>query len=84
MIDTVQIVLLVVIVALTLLLVILGIQVFFILRDIRKTIYKANKVLDNTETITESVSEPMSFLSSFILGTKTVSKLLRLRKHLDE
>ena len=47
MIDSVQLVLLVVIVVLSLLLVILGIQVFLILRELRNTIKKTNKVLDH-------------------------------------
>jgi hypothetical protein len=78
--DSVQLVLLFVIVVLTLLLLVLGIQVFFILRDLRVTIGKANKVLDNTEAITESVSEPVSFISSFLLGLKTISKLVDGKK----
>lgn len=81
MIDTVQAVLLIVIVLLTFLLFILGIQVYFILKELRNTISKANRVLDNTEMITESVSEPMSFLSGIIMGTKTLSKFLKTIKN---
>lgn len=80
MIDTVQAVLLIVIVLLTFLLFVLGIQVYFILKELRSTISKANRVLDNTEMITESVSEPMSFLSGIIMGTKTLSKFLKTIK----
>ena len=58
MIDPAQTALFIVIIVLTVLLVILGIQVFFILRELRKTITKVNKVLDYTESITESVSKP--------------------------
>jgi len=83
MIDTVQAVLLIVIVLLTVLLTVLGVQVFFILREFRSTISKANRVLDNTEEITGSVSEPLSFLSSFLLGTRTISKVLKFKKKLD-
>lgn len=84
MIDTVQAVLLIVIVVLTLLLLVLGVQVYFILKGLRTTIAKANRVLDNTEIITESVSEPMSLLSSFLTGAQTISKLLNLKKKKDE
>lgn len=80
MIDTVQAILLVVIVLLTFLLCILGIQVFFILREFRSTISRANKVLENTEAITGSVSEPMSFLSAILLGTRTFSKIMKVSK----
>lgn len=68
--DTAQILLIVVIVILTLLLVVLGIQVFFILREFRKTISKANKVLEDTGTITESISGPVSNLSNLTSGIK--------------
>jgi len=75
MIDTVQVVLLFVIVILTALLVAVGIQVFFVLKDLRTTIGRANKILDNAESITESVSEPMSFISGLILSTKSLNVL---------
>lgn len=78
MIDAVQGVLLFVIVLLTVLLVVLGIQVFFILKELRVTLDRANKVLENTEVITESVSEPMSFLSGLISGTKSLSAIAKV------
>jgi hypothetical protein len=70
MVDSVQLVLLIVIVVLTILLVILGVQVFLILRDVRKTIAKTNKVLDTAELITENIEGPLSALSSLALGIK--------------
>lgn len=78
MIDVVQGVLLFVIVLLTVLLVVLGVQVFFILKELRTTLDRANKVLENTEVITESVSEPMSFLSGLLTGTKSLSTLAKI------
>lgn len=85
--DTVQIILLVVVIILTILVVALGIQVFLILRDFRQTVHKANKVLDNTNTITKSVSEPLNNLSQlasnmatgtvFATVLKTVVRLLK-------
>mgnify|MGYP001566719394 CR=1 FL=1 len=80
MFDPAQILLFIVIITLTILLLILGIQVFFILRDLRKTITKANKVLDNTGEITESVSAPISSISSVLMGLKAggvIAKILR-------
>ncbi len=91
MIDTVQLVLLFVIAVLTILLVILGVQVFFILKDLRKTIVKANKVLDNAGSITDNVSGPIASLSSIASNVKagsllTVAKFVRhvLNKESDE
>lgn len=75
MIDTVQIILLLVIVALTVLLVLLGVQVFFILKDLRNTISKANKVLDDTGLITQSVSRPLASFSAIATGLKAGSIL---------
>lgn len=73
MIDPVQLVLLLVILVLTVLLVILGIQVFFILKDLRQTIHKTNRVLDNADAITENIEAPLSALSSLAVGVKASS-----------
>jgi hypothetical protein len=80
MIDPVQAVLLMVIILLSILLLVLGIQVFFILRELKRTVARATKVLENTESITESVSEPMSFLSGLILSTKSLSAISKILK----
>src|SRR5438105_3793656 len=77
--DSVQVVLLLVIVALTSLLIVLGVQVFFILRDIRKTIAKTNRVLDSADSIAENISGPLSTLSTLALGIKA-SSLLTIAK----
>jgi hypothetical protein len=78
--DIAQVVLFAVIVVLAILLFAVGIQVFFILREFRKTVLKANKVLDNTEIITESVSTPMSSLSSLVSSIKTGASVINLFK----
>jgi len=93
MVDPVQLVLLLVILVLTVLLVILGIQVFFILKELRQTITKTNRVLDNADSITENIEAPLSALASLALGVKassliTVAKFVRSflgsNKHDDE
>ncbi len=73
MIDSVQIVLLLVIVILTILLVVLGVQVYFILKEIRRTISKANHVIETAGSITDSVSAPISTLSTLVTGLKAGS-----------
>lgn len=80
MFDPAQILLFIVIIVLTILLIVLGIQVFFILRDLRHTISKANKVLDNTGEITESVSQPLSSLSSVLMGLKAGGVIAKIIK----
>lgn len=80
MVDAAQVVLLIVIAVLAILLVILGIQVFFILRELRTTVAKANKVLDDTGLITESVSTPIATLSTLITGVKAGAYIARILK----
>ena len=80
MIDTAQGVLLFVVVVLTILLVVLGVQIFFILKDIRKTIRKANSVLDDTQVITESVAGPIASISNFTAGIKLGGQVLKVLK----
>lgn len=80
MIDAAQTVLLFVIVILTVLLIVLGVQVFFILKELRRTVLKANKVLDDTSSITESVSRPLSNLSTLSAGLKTGAIIAKLIK----
>lgn len=87
MIDTAQAVLLFVLVILTVLLLILGIQIFFILRSLKETVYKANKLLDDAGIITESVSGPIATLSSVATGVKTgalLAGLFKKRKKKDK
>lgn len=78
--DFAQIALFIVIIILAILFSTLGIQVFFILRELRKTVFKANKVLDNTDVITQSVSAPLSSLSRISAGLKTITPLINLFK----
>lgn len=84
MIDPAQLILFLVIVILTILLVVLGVQVFFILRGLRSTIEKANKVLDDTGNITESVSGPISSLSTLVTGLKTGATIAKYFKKKEQ
>lgn len=80
MIDAAQGVLLFVVVVLTILLVVLGVQIFLILKDVRKTIKKANNVLDDTQVITESVAGPVASISNFTAGIKLGGTILKALK----
>jgi len=72
MIDTVQAVLLFVIVLLTILFVVLGIQVYLILKDLRVTLKRTNKILDDVENLTEGVSTQINSLSSMFANASVV------------
>ena len=87
MIDPVQAVLLVVIILLTILLLVLGVQVYYILKELKTTVLRTNRILEDTENITESVSEPMTFISSLLFSSKslsTISKVLKKVKTVEE
>lgn len=63
---------------LTVLAVFLGIQVFFILREFRGTVCRINKILDDAGTISESIAEPVSSLSTLASGIKAGASILSL------
>ncbi|HEY5600931.1 MAG TPA: hypothetical protein VIK81_02470 [Patescibacteria group bacterium] len=70
--DINQFLLILVIVVLTVFLVVIGIQVFFVLQDLRKTLDKLSKVLTDAGSITEKIKEPVNSLSSFSSGFKAI------------
>lgn len=85
--DPAQILLYVVVGVLTLLLVVLGIQVFLILREVKNTLSRANKVLDDAGTISESISKPVVSLSTVLSGVKlgsVIASLLSNKKKHDK
>lgn len=74
-IDPVQLVLLIVIIALTALLIVLGVQVFQILKDVRVTLTKVNRVLDNAGSITDNIDAPLAAVSGLVMGAQSSSLL---------
>ncbi len=81
MVDATQILLAFVIFAVTGMLTVICVQVYFILREFRQTLSKANKVLDDTGVISESVSKPVSLVSGVLLGLRAASKRRGETKH---
>jgi uncharacterized protein YoxC len=78
MVDSAQILLTVVVTALTVLLVIIGIQVFFILKEVQKTLSRVNKILDDVEVLAESVLKPVREASNFLSGLKKGTDIIKL------
>lgn len=78
MIDTVQAVLLFVIVLLTILFVVLGIQVFYILRDLRQTIKKTNNILDNVENVSAGLTNSFNSVTNMFGGASTIGSIAGL------
>jgi hypothetical protein len=69
--DPVQLTIIGVSIALTILLIIIGIQVALILKEVRQSVIKTNKMLDDTGKITETVSTGVTSMSGLINGIKT-------------
>ena len=81
MIDTVQAVLLFVIVLLTILFIVLGIQVFYILKDLRQTLKRTNNILENVEKVSVGVSNSvnsLSSLSNMVGGSTAVTTVFKI------
>lgn len=77
MVDATQFLLVFVIVVITVMLSVISVQIYFILREFRKTLTKANKVLDDTGVISESVSRPINLLSGILVGLKGGSAVMK-------
>lgn len=76
MVDLSQVLLVIVITTLTILLTFIGIQVVYILREVRRAIEKMNKMLDDAGMITESIAHPISGLGGMIDGVKSGFKAI--------
>ncbi|MBI2405350.1 hypothetical protein HYV22_04230 [Candidatus Gottesmanbacteria bacterium] len=68
--DTVQIVIVTISIVLTTLIVLLGIQVWFIFKEVRRSIQKMNKMLDDFGKVTGTVGEGAQHLSGIASGIK--------------
>lgn len=69
MLDTAQLLLIAVIVILTILLLVLGVQTFFILTEFRQTVNKANKLLDDIKS-GANIAKIIGALAALFLGKK--------------
>jgi hypothetical protein len=76
--DTAQILLVVVVLVLTVILSLVGFEVFLILKEFKKTVSKTNKILDDTGLISESVAKPIAGLSGFLTGLKDSANIVKL------
>ena len=73
--DPVQILLFAVASVLTVLLLVLGVEVFFILRESYRALKKLNRVLDNAGSVSEAVSKPRVGFANFVEGIKNFKKI---------
>ena len=63
---------------LTLVLAAVGIQIIRILGEIKKSVEKVNKILDDAGKVTENFAGPTSSVSGLFFGLKTGLKVLRV------
>lgn len=83
--DPIQIVIIVVTLALTILFIVLGIQVWYIFKEVRSSIQKMNKMLDDMGKVTGTVGEGVSHLGGIVSGLKAgLSVFSSLRKRGDD
>lgn len=62
--DPTQIILLAIIIVLAIFLVVLGFQVFFVLKDLRKTLGNLNQLFENTNDFVVQVKKPVESASN--------------------
>ncbi len=68
--DPAQIVIIIISITLTVLIVVLGVQVWFILKEVRLSFHKMNKMLDDFGKVTGTVGEGAQQLSGIASGIK--------------
>lgn len=70
-----QIVLIFILAILTVTLVGVGIYIILVLKELRETIQKANLIIDDVETLTNVVSNPLSIVSGLVKGYQAIKNL---------
>lgn len=73
-----QVLLFLVVSILTTILVLAGIQVVHILKELRETIRKTNKMMDDFQLISSSIAKPIAGVSGFLTGIKSGMDVVNL------
>jgi hypothetical protein len=76
--ESAQLLLIVVVTTLTILLTVVGVEVFLILKEVKKSVEKINKILDDAGMISESVAKPIVSVSSSLGSLSGIAGLLGL------
>ena len=78
--DLTQIIILSVIVVLTIFLVVLGFQVYYVLKDLRRTLGRMNHLFDDADSLVSEVKKPLEKAGNFVTALTTgagIAHLLR-------
>lgn len=84
MLETWQILLVAVVTVLTILLTVVGVQVVYILRQVREILRKTNNILDNAGDLTKTLASSFGSVAGFGAGLKAAVKLISLFKKRKE
>lgn len=74
--DTTQVLLTVVLTITTIILVIVGIQLIFVLKELRKTLKTVNGIIDGLEKVGLSVEHGFTEVVGFFAGIKSILKIV--------
>jgi hypothetical protein len=75
MIEPIQILLFAVVITLTVLIVIIGIQMYYILSEVRKIFNKFNTMADGAVKLTDNVGQSFQNISGFSHGLRSILQL---------
>ncbi len=78
--DTIQILLIIVLSISTVLLTVVGIQLFLVLNALRKSIQNVNKIINGFDAIGIGLKHGLGEATGFINGFKTILKIVDLYK----
>jgi hypothetical protein len=73
--DTTQIIVIFSLLSVTMVIIIAGIWLILVLRELRDGIKKTNILLDDAKLVASSISRPVSSFSEFLMGFKNGFKL---------
>lgn len=82
--DPVQLTIIAISIVLTILLVILGVQVFLILKEIKLSLVKGNSMLDDAKKVTSTVGESVSGMAGIVSGIKAALSVFKTFRKDDE
>lgn len=82
--EATQIILVVSVGTLTIILSLVGVQVVRILKEVKITIEKINKILEDMGRVTENVAKPTSSFNGIFFGLKAGLKILKLLMSRDK
>lgn len=82
--DPVQLTIIAISIVVTILLVILGVQVYLILKEVKTSLVKGNSMLDDAKKVTSTVGESVSGMAGIVSGVKTALSVFKTFRKDDE